>query len=452
MNNTTEKPAALPAFTEEQKKAAVHKEGPMLVIAGPGSGKTTVLTHRIRYLTSEYQVPGSRILVITFSSAAAREMEQRYQKLCPPGEKNPGVCFGTFHSVFYHVLCKYGVYRQTKKLADRRMQLAVLQQAAEECFRKEAAAFPGINLTTDAYELLLGEIGRLKNGLPVRNELAERLLPAYNRCLGRQDLLDFDDMLLDFLDLLRNNPAVLSALRKSWEYIMIDEFQDINPVQFAAVQLLAAPRDNLFAVGDDDQSIYSFRGSDPDIMLSFPQLYPKAEIISLTRNFRSSGSVVFRSACLISRNKKRFPKHLYTENPKGPEPEIRCFASSDDEAEFIRISLEGQPPDLTVGILYRTHKEGKHFLRFASSNVCCMTFHASKGLEFDIVYIVSASDRKENGMPGIAEEERRMFYVAMTRARKELHISYTKYSYNHKNKCSRFIQESRRRGGFPWII
>ena len=444
-------------FSAAQRQAIEHKDGPMMVIAGPGSGKTAVLTQRICHLVNECRIAPGSILVITFTRAAAREMEERYSRLVR-GKRLNGVTFGTFHSVFLRILKDYGKDAGALKLIEEKEAVLLLR---EQVLKRS----PGAQYTGDYYDHMLQEIGRIKNGMEPDDPDVPELMRLYDTEMRRRGLIDFDDMLIRCRELISSDPRILAGLRKKYTYIMVDEFQDINPVQFDIIRLIAEPLNNLFIVGDDDQSIYAFRGSDPSIMLSFADLYPGASVVELSLNYRSSGNIVRASAKLIRHNKNRFHKHLRTSHEKGPKLKYTAYRDAYDEAEGVIRFIAGLPDHTSVGVLFRTHRAGNVFLQMInamkenseafsrqlqSKTIQPMTFHASKGLEFDAVCIIRAeetvtpakTDAGGTGDSKSIEEERRMFYVAMTRAKLFLHISYTKYSYNKKNRRSRFVREA----------
>ena len=453
-------------FSAAQQEAIHHKDGPMLVIAGPGSGKTTVLTHRILHLVTAHRVQPGKILVITFTKAAAKEMEQRYRKLCRDEGSAGDVAFGTFHSVFYRILQEYGGKKSSFRLSDEREALHILREAGTKLH-------PEMKYTVDYYGYVLHEIGRIKNGMPPADPSVTELLRLYDAEMRRRGLIDFDDMLVRCRELIRKDPRVLSALRQRFSYIMVDEFQDINSVQFDIIRQIAAPLNNLFIVGDDDQSIYAFRGSDPSIMLSFREFYPDTAVVRLTDNYRSSANIVRSSARLIRHNRMRYKKRLRTRNSTGRRPKFRMYQDAWEEAAAVLSEIASLPPGAEAAVLYRTHKAGYEIGRLfedasdklraalADKTIRLMTFHASKGLEFDAVWIISAEEditpghiqkafrTQRSGSEGAGkrireelEEERRMFYVAMTRARETLCISCARFRQHRKTKKSRFIREA----------
>lgn len=432
-------------FNEQQLTAIKHFSGPAMVIAGPGSGKTTVITNRIRYLIFERKIPPEQLLVITFTAAAAEEMRSRYLKLCDlTGTK---VTFGTFHSVFLQFLIRYSGFSKFR-LASAEESVSILRSV----FQKH---HPDRNYTSDFFEHLLGSISRFKNGLGTSDPFLRDIVLEYDRLLHAGQLMDFDDMLTCCLQMLKSDPSVLESLRSEYRFLMVDEFQDINPVQFECVRLLAAPSDNLFVVGDDDQSIYAFRGSDPGIMLSFRKYYPKVRFLELLYNYRSSETIVQSASRVIRHNKKRYAKEFRPMNQGGARVLVRSFYDMEEEANVIAAEIAHLPDEVkSVGILFRKHRDALAVRKAVGTKVkdgsICrkeisfLTFHSSKGLEFDVVYMINVQEQEpRHGEEPAAfyEEERRLFYVAMTRARRILHISYTKYHYNKRHKKSRFLKE-----------
>lgn len=326
------------AFHEAQKKAILHKEGPMLVLAGPGSGKTTVITNRIFCLTRHQGVNPSSVLVITFTRAAAREMEERYNTMSRQEKETVSgrVSFGTFHSVFFRILkLAYGftaanIVREEQKIQYIREHMEKLDLDVEDenefiaSVLSEISAVKGDMLSLEHYySKSCGE------------EIFRNLYQGYERFLRQRVLIDFDDMLTMCYELLCQRKDILSAWQKKYRYLLIDEFQDINRIQYEIVKMLALPENNLFIVGDDDQSIYRFRGSRPEIMLSFEKDYPGAQKTLLNINYRSSEEIMEAAGRLIAHNEKRFPKELYAARGRGKPVITRVFDDARQEAAAI---------------------------------------------------------------------------------------------------------------------
>ncbi|MCI8858368.1 MAG: ATP-dependent helicase [Lachnospiraceae bacterium] len=298
------------SFNQSQTEAIGHMTGPMMVLAGPGSGKTTVITERTKNLVLHHGVDPSRILVITFTKAAALEMKERFLRLMG-GRKYP-ITFGTFHAVFFQILkYAYGFHSGNIAREEQRQQ-----------FMREI--IQGLHLEyEDENEFigeLLGEIGMVKNtGIPLEHyypkncakEIFEKVYQLYDDKMRSKRLIDFDDMLVYCYELFDQRKDILSAWQRKFEYILIDEFQDINKVQFDIIKMLALPENNLFIVGDDDQSIYRFRGAKPELMLGFEKSYPDVRRVLLDVNYRSPREIVETSLRLISHNTQRFDKKIY---------------------------------------------------------------------------------------------------------------------------------------------
>lgn len=607
-------------FNESQNKAIRHREGPMIVIAGPGSGKTTVLTNRIKYLVDECRVNPAHILVITFSKAATTEMQERFYRLA--GSRMP-ITFGTFHAVFFNILKAAYNYSVNNIIRDD-MRREIIMRAVDKC-----------DITPEDIDEFLenisGEISRVKTeGIDVDAYYSancpemefRKIYKYYSNELKRRRLIDFDDMLLYCHELLVSRKDILASWQNKYRYILVDEFQDINKIQYEVVRLLAAPQNNLFIVGDDDQSIYGFRGSKPEIMLNFEKDYPDAHKVLLDTNYRSTSNIVESAKRVIGHNKVRFAKNINTVNPPGNQVEIREFNTMGEEYEYVTECLKAinNPGDYhedkrysDFAVLFRTnsvveplvrrliennipfvlkgvipnifeHWITKDILAYASlacnnlnrrdfirvmnkplryigrdyltdevvsfdtlekyyedkpwmlerldkmkadlkimqdmppyaminylrkgvgyddylteygekhnidkqelfnladeimesaekhpdfdswfkymeeystelkesytgkktqeNAVCLTTMHGSKGLEYDTVFIIDANEgitpHKKSALEPEIEEERRMFYVAMTRAGKELKILYAKERYNKKTEPSRFVKE-----------
>lgn len=304
------------AFHESQLQAIRHKDGPMLVLAGPGSGKTTVITHRIQYLVEEYRVEPGSILVITFTKAAAQEMKQRFQTLVE-GQRFP-VSFGTFHAVFFSIL-KYAYHYDASNIIREEQRVQIIRELMERYH-------VDVEDEADFVSGILSEISAVKGEMIDLNhyyskncseELFKKLYQGYMEILLRQRLLDFDDMLVMCYELFTQRKDILAAWQQKYRYILVDEFQDINRVQYEIVRMLAAPENNLFIVGDDDQSIYRFRGAKPEIMLGFTKDYPQAKQTLLGINYRSTAQIVEAAGRLIRHNKTRYAKKIHANRGQG---------------------------------------------------------------------------------------------------------------------------------------
>ena len=348
------------SFTKSQSMAVRHKDGPLLVLAGPGSGKTTVVTRRVQYLVQDCGISPSSILVITFTKAAAGEMKERFLRLM--GEDHTTVSFGTFHAVFFSILkLSYGFTAGN-----------ILREETRYQYLKETVERLRLEID-DENEFLSGisaEISLLKNerispehyfSKNCSEEIFRKIYDEFEERKRRARLIDFDDMLVYTWELLSQRPDILSAWQKKFQYILVDEFQDINQIQYDVLKLLAKPEDNLFIVGDDDQSIYRFRGAKPEIMLNFQKDYPSAGQVILNDNFRSTKQIVESAGQVIRWNKARFAKEIHARGGDGPPVKTLEFPDQQQECLFLLRELQrarqngGKWSDSAV--LYRTNTQ-----------------------------------------------------------------------------------------------
>ncbi|MBP3609662.1 MAG: ATP-dependent helicase [Lachnospiraceae bacterium] len=349
-------------FNEAQQKAIAHREGPMLVLAGPGSGKTAVITRRVLELIRQGVAPGN-ILVITFTKAAAVEMQERFERLqneggaaVPVGRVN----FGTFHAVFFKIL-KYA-YRLD---ASNIIREEVSTQMLSDIIRKLEMEIEDEREFIDG---IRSEISRIKSeridiatyySMNCPEEQFQRIYQEYTERMKQQRLIDFDDILLYTYELLEKRPDILKLWQDKYRYVLIDEFQDINRIQYDIIRMLAAPQDNLFIVGDDDQSIYQFRGAKPDIMLNFTKDYPGAEQVLLNYNYRSQEEIVKAALRLIGNNKKRYEKKILSTKEAGMPVKTENFPSQEEEGErmveLIRKYKAQGIPYREMAVLFRTN-------------------------------------------------------------------------------------------------
>ncbi len=346
------------AFHPSQEEAIRHVDGPMMVLAGPGSGKTTVITHRTKYLIEEKGIDPASILVITFTRAAAREMQERFAALAEG--KGKRVSFGTFHSVFFTIL-KYAYRYQASDIVREEQKMHYIREMIQQYdleIEDEHEFVPAI----------LSEISFVKSEMisldhyysrNCSEAMFKKLYEGYEERMRKAGLLDFDDMLVMCCQLFRQRKDILQAWQNKFRYILIDEFQDINRVQYEIVRMLALPRNNLFIVGDDDQSVYRFRGAKPEIMLGFTKDYPEARTVLLGMNYRSSREIVDTACMVIRNNKKRYQKKLTAAKGAG-KPVITCM-SKEPREETLRIAEEIQDYVKAgyrledIAVLYRTN-------------------------------------------------------------------------------------------------
>ena len=343
-------------YSSNQKKAIEHGAGPLMVLAGPGSGKTFVITHRIKYLIEGPGINPAHILVVTFSRAAAKEMKDRFEKLC---SKSP-VTFGTFHSVFFNLLkTAYGF--GSEQIASDELRYTLIK----ELIKRNSIENEDINTLAGN---LLNEIALVKqDNISIKNyysnsissDTFKKIYSDYESELEARGKLDFEDMLSLTYELLSERSDILKAVQNRYRYILVDEFQDINFLQYNIIKLMAGEKQNITVVGDDDQSIYRFRGARPEIMLGFERDFRNVKKVFLDINFRSSTQIVNASTKLISFNSKRFPKTFKAKNGDGAPVSLIEFKNPFHEVNSIIKDIKdyiksGQDIN-NIAVLYRTN-------------------------------------------------------------------------------------------------
>ena len=354
------------SLNHAQTEAVAHNKGPCMILAGPGSGKTLTIAKRIEYLIMKHKVRPEGILVITFTKYAAWEMKNRTRSICGPSSY--AVTFGTFHGIYYGILKWAYRLNQSNLLSD------------EEKYRILREILPGIDWDQepeadeekDYLQELAIEIGNVKNNCmdieeyePVKytTEKFRKLYRTYEETKKKYRKIDFEDMLIQCRDLFMKRPDILKKWQEKFQYILVDEFQDVNQAQYDVVRMLAAPQDNLFVVGDDDQSVYGFRGAKPGIMMEFMKDYPKARQILLDVNYRSSGYIVKGALRVIGNNKIRFEKKI--EAFRKPDETVHVQEVKDpvQEAEYvlerIREYREKGVSYTEMAVLYRTNVDAR---------------------------------------------------------------------------------------------
>lgn len=347
-------------FNKEQEEAITHKEGPLMVLAGPGSGKTLVITYRVKWLIENAGVHPSNILVITFTRAAAEEMRKRFFAF--DGMENAPVTFGTFHSIFFMIL-RYA-YRYTAGNIIRedvkRRYIKEMTENMELEIEDEKEFLSGI---INEISYVKGEMMSLSyyHSSNCSDELFAQIYEGYERRLREENLIDFDDMLVFCYELLKERKDILAMWQQKFQYILIDEFQDINKVQYEIVRMLAGKGDHLFIVGDDDQSIYRFRGARPEIMLGFEKDYPDAKKVILNTNYRCSAEIVDSAEHLISHNTKRFPKNMRAARGKKVPITFRYLKDAGEECtdilKGIRFYHKKGIPLEEMAVIFRTNTQ-----------------------------------------------------------------------------------------------
>ena len=359
-------------YNKAQLDAIEHFKGPCMVLAGPGSGKTTVITKRTQYLTDTYGVNPSNILVVTFTKAAATEMKERYERIIGGSTR---VVFATFHSLFFTII-KHAYNYSAKDVISPERQRSIISNYI--FFNKLE-----IEDENDFISQILSEISRVKtekNPIDTYNALSCPVLVFrdiyrfYCKNLDKEKLIDFDDMMLYCHQLFNERKDILRKWQEKYQYILIDEFQDINRLQYDIMKLLAMPQNNIFIVGDDDQSIYGFRGSDTTIMLGFEKDYEGARKILLDVNYRSTPNIVEAATRLIENNKERFEKDIKAFAKKGMPVRIEEFEDANAEnekiVEEVKAYIANDYKYNDIAILFRTNAVGRRLLeKFFEHNI-----------------------------------------------------------------------------------
>ena len=343
-------------------------EGPALVIAGPGSGKTTVLTNRIKFLIEEHHVAPEEILVITFSKAAALEMRTRFYSICE--DSFYPVTFGTFHSVFFQIIHTQYHYntshiltlqkkRELMRLALRRSHIIDFpENELVDTLLKEVAYYKNTNERCD-----------FKSDTNINRDMWLMAYRQYRDLQIAENKIDFEDMLLIVRNLFRKNREVLTHYRSMYKYILIDEYQDINDIQYDCVRMLAGERANLWVCGDDDQSIYGFRGANPKIMLGFTDDYPNATVVKLTDNYRSSKRIVEAAGRVIAENQNRFNKDIRGMGAEGiPVELIHTKDEEEEDSRILGMIKNSDKPYTDYAILLRTNILATRFAELLRRN------------------------------------------------------------------------------------
>ena len=357
-------------LNDMQQKAVYHTEGPLLILAGAGSGKTRVLTHRIAYLIGEKGVNPWNILAITFTNKAAQEMRERVDQIV--GNDGGSVWVSTFHSTCVRILRRYidrlG-YDNNFTIYDTDDQKTLMKDV---CRRldvdtkqyKERALLAAISHAKD--ELLTPDDMERNAGGDFREKRIAEIYREYQASLRRNNALDFDDLIVKTVELFRKCGEVLEYWQDRFRYIMVDEYQDTNTAQFKFVSLLASKYENLCVVGDDDQSIYKFRGANIGNILGFERVFPGAKVIRLEQNYRSTQNILNAANEVIANNAERKPKRLWTENPEGDKIHFRQFMNGFEEAEYVVGDIakgrrEGRFQYRDCAVLYRTNAQSRLF-------------------------------------------------------------------------------------------
>ncbi|WP_217587906.1 DNA helicase PcrA [Lentibacillus saliphilus] len=357
----------LNGLNKQQQEAVKHTDGPLLIMAGAGSGKTRVLTHRIAYLLDEKGVAARNVLAITFTNKAAREMKDRVSRLVGP--EGDYMWVSTFHSMCVRILRRdidrIG-YNRNFSILDTGDQLSVIKQELKN-----------LNIDPKKFEprAMLGQISAAKNELITPEKFSEQVgnfydrqvaqvYTAYQKTLRKNESLDFDDLIMQTIHLFDRVPEVLEYYQRRFQYIHVDEYQDTNHAQYQLVKQLARKYENLCVVGDSDQSIYKWRGADIMNILSFEKDYPSARTIFLEQNYRSTKSILEAANTVIANNTSRKPKNLWTDNPDGKQLHYYQASTERDEALFVTEKIQeltrfGDFTPADIAILYRTNAQSR---------------------------------------------------------------------------------------------
>ncbi len=400
-------------LNREQKEAVLHTEGPLLILAGAGSGKTRVLTHRIAYLIDEMGVNPWNILAITFTNKAAGEMRERVDRIVGFGAES--IWVSTFHSTCVRILRRYidrlG-YGTNFTIYDTDDQKTVMKDVCKALqidtkVYKERNLLAAISSAKD--EMILPDEYELNAAGDYHKQKIAKVYREYEKQLRANNALDFDDLLVKTVQLFQTQPDVLEYYQNRFRYIMVDEYQDTNTVQFKLVSILAKKYRNLCVVGDDDQSIYKFRGANIKNILNFEDVFTDARVIKLEQNYRSTETILNAANGVIRNNYGRKAKSLWTENGVGDKIQFRQFDTGFDEADYVVDDIrthvaEGKRAYNDHAVLYRTNAQSRAFEeKFVAANIPYkivggVNFYARKEIKDLLAYLKTI----DNGMDDLA--------------------------------------------------
>ena len=346
-------------LNENQQKAILHKNGPMIVLSGPGSGKTTVITYRVKNLIENYNISPNEILVITFTKAASEEMKERFKKIC---SSYYNVSFSTFHSCFFKIIRENYKYELSNILDDNEKAKII-----KSIINKYNIYFDNME---EFVQAIISEISLLKNELLNPNYFNSRYLNSnnfnivyneYELLKNQQNKIDFDDMLIQCYYLLKDYEDIRKFWINKYKYILIDEFQDINRVQYECIKILCENK-NIFVVGDDDQSIYGFRGSRPEFLLNFPKDFENTKKVILNVNYRSTNQIINLCNKVILENNNRYAKNIIGTNKENKQPILIRAYDAYEEAKKIVGKIQALKkiyPLEEIAIIYRTNLQAR---------------------------------------------------------------------------------------------
>ena len=401
----------LEGLNAEQKAAVTHLNGPLLILAGAGSGKTRVITYRIAYMMQKHNVAPSSILAITFTNKAANEMRQRIEGLV--GDRSKYIWCGTFHSIFARLLRRHAEllgYSQNFSIIDTDDQLKLVKDSMKELEIADSQFKPKsvqIEISNAKNKFMSVDEFALYAGKEYYLSVVARIYKRYQEKLLANNAMDFDDILVNMVKLLEQNPDIAELYRAKFRYVMVDEYQDTNMPQYRAIMQLAAGDGNICVVGDDDQSIYSFRGADVRLILKFEKDFPGAKVIKLEENYRSTKTILEAANCVIANNTKRKSKHLRTEGSEGEKIIVMNADTSQGEADFVGRTIKmmadkGKFKYSDCAVLYRMNALSRniettlHNLGIPFRVYGGMRFYDRKEIKDVLAYLRLINDTRDN--------------------------------------------------------
>jgi DNA helicase II / ATP-dependent DNA helicase PcrA len=395
----------LGGLNQEQRQAVTHTEGPVLILAGAGSGKTRTLTHRIAYLVEHQKVPGQRILAVTFTNKAAGEMRERVLKLLGHSTQDRAFMpyLGTFHAICVRLLrqeAKHLGYSSSFIIFDDQDSMSAIKQAMRQLQIDDKRFNPRLiqSLISSAKNELISPADYANLAADPAQTAAAKVYASYQRLLRAAQAFDFDDLLLETVKMLRDHEALREKWQQNFSHILIDEYQDTNQSQYQMAKILAAKHRNICVVGDDWQSIYSWRGADFKNILDFEKDYPDAKVIKLEQNYRSTKNILNAAQAVISQNQQRSDKKLWTDNHEGARVKVTLVANEAEEGELVvenirQATASGQRRLRDFAVLYRTNAQSRsleeRFLRYGVPYkvVGGVRFYARKEIKDMLAYL-----------------------------------------------------------------
>ncbi|HUE84036.1 MAG TPA: UvrD-helicase domain-containing protein [Pyrinomonadaceae bacterium] len=373
MTSAATKPELLSQLNPEQKQAVTSADGPVLILAGAGSGKTRVIAHRIAYLIAQKNVPPYNILAVTFTNKAAEEMRSRVQRLLRDQKLSSAPLVSTFHSLCVRLLrqdiekLKEG-YTRTFTIYDQDDSLRLVKNCAKDMGLDDKRLGPrviqsAISSAKNRGESVEAYAARTDYNDDRRASIA-RVYKLYEERLRANNALDFDDLLIKTVRLLRNVPEVREKYNNKFQYILVDEYQDTNMLQFALISLFTEKQQNICVVGDEDQSIYKWRGADITNILNFEKHFPAAQIVRLEQNYRSTQTILDVASAVVKHNTERKGKNLWTSNPRGDRVRYYQAFDAESEARFVAGQIQehrNRDPEMRAAVLYRTNSQSRVF-------------------------------------------------------------------------------------------